>query len=779
MQPAIRATIAHISDLHINRSVDRGVVLDMLESLLAKVKPDVLIVSGDLANQPFPWQMKRAARRVQKIVKACGCKTHVVIPGNHDYKVGGNVGLGRLSRIPFELYFRQDGLTRGFWWRLGEGLRLAGCALWPWSDALREPPFTVNLEEEGISIFAVNSNTLAEMMAAGQVVARDLQALYRQIDRAQGSPDLAFAYRIALVHHHPAPLADTPEDLPAHVQDSFMMFYNAGLFVRELSRRDFNLVLHGHRHVAGFLRLGCEFPDKGRTVLPIASAGSASHPRPDDTRGHHFHVIEVLDDDTSRLKSWFFSATTEQLPGSCDYQVDTLDDVRRRRFRSFSVERKYSMREMRKKVQITPDGYSVVTLDCRGVRVTEPAVLESIPLSLVIGRPSYIRGVKPLYTSGGFEDVKVDVQDIHNFAARILLGRSYDAHSGTFDFGYACRVINAHVFTGEELIRHYGNTLDAEFSSITADEACESMSLTIEFPPNVDLQSLRFQAVAEYVPAPLKGFKDQRLDTGTGTRVHDEETERIRGYLRPGANSYSLNCPQPVPGMIYKIRWKFPEVRAAGGEELETAARIDTAQLQMLQFAGKVRDRDPEIQAEWNRQRSVLQSIGRDVNNFLDALSGKPRTSPAALEDFRLSMMVLDDQDQDQASALRFVCSYPEEAIKGEFYPGEGCAGFAFEKGRHILYHQKRDKIGMFIHRYEQRGDAQGEEPVMLASFPCLYPSGKGGRPIVIAVMNISSLVPATKLLRLFDADERQSAGVIRQIQAVVNYAAVKMLKLV
>ena len=67
------------------------------------------------------------------------------------------------------------------------------------------------------------------------------------------------------------------------------------------------------RHVAGFIRLGCEFRDKGRTVLPVASAGSASHPQPDDTRGHHFNLIEIFDDDTAQLKSWFFGGSTESI----------------------------------------------------------------------------------------------------------------------------------------------------------------------------------------------------------------------------------------------------------------------------------------------------------------------------------------------------------------------------------------------------------------------------------------------------------------------------------
>lgn len=70
MPPEKRVTIAQISDLHINRKVKQP-MKDMLKRVLQKIDPDVLIVSGDLANQPVWWQMKKAAKLVTEIQKGC------------------------------------------------------------------------------------------------------------------------------------------------------------------------------------------------------------------------------------------------------------------------------------------------------------------------------------------------------------------------------------------------------------------------------------------------------------------------------------------------------------------------------------------------------------------------------------------------------------------------------------------------------------------------------------------------------------------------------------
>jgi hypothetical protein len=156
-----------------------------------------------------------------------------------------------------------------------------------------------------------------------------------------------------------------------------------------LSRRDFNLVLHGHKHFAGCMRLGCELRGSGRTVLPIAAAGTALHPRPDDPRGHHFNLIEVYDDDTARLTSWFFSPSVTRTESTCEYDLDTIEDVRRRRYFIFRSRSSVTVGELCKTVEITLDGYSRVKEEFRhGSRLRPPATCEAYRPSPGICRSS-------------------------------------------------------------------------------------------------------------------------------------------------------------------------------------------------------------------------------------------------------------------------------------------------------------------------------------------------------------------------------------------------------
>jgi hypothetical protein len=379
--------------------------------------------------------------------------------------------------------------------------------------------------------------------------------------------------------------------------------------------------------------------DLGRTVLPIAAAGTATHPTPDDSRGHHLRLVKIFDDDTALLEERFFSADVEEKDGSRVYPLQTLDDVRHQRYEIFSKSKKYVVGEIRKKIEITLAGYSRIEINYRQCRVTAKDGLFKIPVSLRTERPSYWRGIERTadsLSSRAFRPGKGS--DLYRFVGDFDLGRLWKENDGAFHYGYSCRLINGHVLTGDEFARHYGGTKqESEWASITADVACDLLILEVQFPRTYNVKSLQFRAVAEYVPAPLRGTDDERLDRGQ-TKEHDEETDRISGNIREEENGRVFTCPQPVPGMIYKLRWTFP---SAGGTPppLNAAAMVQAAQEKLLGAATTAATKTPL--PLFAQVRSLLVGLARDISS---SVSGSD-------EPLDVSLMVFDES----SNRLRFV----------------------------------------------------------------------------------------------------------------------------
>lgn len=73
-------TLVHVSDLHFGRS-DQGVV-DALHESWRTLRPDLVVISGDLTQRAEPHEFE-AARRFLESLTESGMR-YVVVPGNHD-----------------------------------------------------------------------------------------------------------------------------------------------------------------------------------------------------------------------------------------------------------------------------------------------------------------------------------------------------------------------------------------------------------------------------------------------------------------------------------------------------------------------------------------------------------------------------------------------------------------------------------------------------------------------------------------------------------------------
>ena len=93
--------IAHLSDLHFGRGFDKD-LWRYVQATLSNEKPDVIVVSGDVVNSPWPLILFQAKKELNQLKQKCGARTLVLVPGNHDTGIWGNVRLW-----PFSILFRR------------------------------------------------------------------------------------------------------------------------------------------------------------------------------------------------------------------------------------------------------------------------------------------------------------------------------------------------------------------------------------------------------------------------------------------------------------------------------------------------------------------------------------------------------------------------------------------------------------------------------------------------------------------------------------------------
>ncbi|MGC2427965.1 MAG: metallophosphoesterase, partial [Nitrososphaeraceae archaeon] len=73
-----------LSDLHIG-GLFKGDAFDTIVEEVNNLKPDAIIISGDLTDDGLIFQFQQA----QKEIKKFDCPNLIIFPGNHDYRHTG------------------------------------------------------------------------------------------------------------------------------------------------------------------------------------------------------------------------------------------------------------------------------------------------------------------------------------------------------------------------------------------------------------------------------------------------------------------------------------------------------------------------------------------------------------------------------------------------------------------------------------------------------------------------------------------------------------------
>jgi hypothetical protein len=251
------------------------------------------IVDGDIGNFFRPW---RARRRISSILR--GAREYLldlsrrtlelepengqilVIPGNHDFRYRGFINRS-YSRTAFCLAFNE--FCRHTWFpHLNI---LIGC-------------FDSNVKLQNFDIAMGYVDPTA--------VDRFSRELTGRISTDKDFASAGHAFRIALLHHHPLPLAEAEslerrrrlERFIGRTLDGapeLLMLRNSGTFLDKLMRNDFRLLLHGHLHQPSALRLSkTEHNPPLDGWLEVLACGSTCVPGIDSN--FSFNSLHVFDD---------------------------------------------------------------------------------------------------------------------------------------------------------------------------------------------------------------------------------------------------------------------------------------------------------------------------------------------------------------------------------------------------------------------------------------------------------------------------------------------------
>lgn len=287
--------LAVISDLHIgygarskdlsphadSNTVDEKYLSKFIKFLQTQsIRADYLIIPGDITGKAHPEEFQLASEVILNIAKGLGVREENIlfVPGNHDKNwsvmpPGGRDSTGVLEAqmyapLKHDAWIFERALRRSPHYMLSDN----GLGIW---------------EFENLILVGYNSSRHDNSSASvhhGLVSQESLQWLDAEL---QSKNLTAGKVKIFLVHHHPVLYSDPFPDEP-----DFSAMTNAENLLNLLHKYNFDLLLHGHKHMPHFRTLieNSSFP------LVVLGAGSFSSLLGMPYHGHvsnQFHLLEI------------------------------------------------------------------------------------------------------------------------------------------------------------------------------------------------------------------------------------------------------------------------------------------------------------------------------------------------------------------------------------------------------------------------------------------------------------------------------------------------------
>jgi 3',5'-cyclic-AMP phosphodiesterase len=193
--------IAQVSDLHCGELTFQPTVMSRTIEAVNALRPDIVVVAGDLTAAGYEWEFEQAAEWLSQIQAP-----KVVIPGNHDSR---NVGYIHFERLFGERFSRY---RQAF-----------------------EPERAERLLATGFTVVGVDSSE--PDLDEGHVGRERYPWIRQQFDEPGD-------VKVFAIHHHLVPIPGTGRERN--------IITDAGDLLAHLTQLDIDLVLSGHKHVPFF-----------------------------------------------------------------------------------------------------------------------------------------------------------------------------------------------------------------------------------------------------------------------------------------------------------------------------------------------------------------------------------------------------------------------------------------------------------------------------------------------------------------------------------------------
>jgi 3',5'-cyclic AMP phosphodiesterase CpdA len=753
-------TIAHISDLHFTDSTSASD--PQLEALKqAIVDPehftdvkgvngvDVLAVTGDIVDSALKDVFAAGGRRLRGILEAsyrmrhfgqakswndalAACfgkaKTYFeevcdsanidksacafVVPGNHDARIKG------LMSIPFT---SQEDQLRAFYSVFGS-----------WAEGGHTVFNTKNGRKVvELATACLNSNDVDPYVSfatgrVGDVELNKLAALH-------ASEETRSAFKLALLHHHPMPIPEC-EVRSLMEDDAFLLLKNAGLLMRELVRGQVDLVLHGHKHHAGYTRVS--YPRSDDHEVTIVAAGNSALP----SAPNYFNLIQVSDAHAVRVvqlkrdASGTFAVDSER-------EIVPYEAVRKRlskkrqRAVEMAMDRYLPYLDSRiTDVAIDRHGDAIVTTDLIGLRGPENGQCEHIPWTVLSTR--------------GYGPTQPKIDALRHLAnRRVWWESSAPAGPGngtrpdrtsmvkgqirfsppiTHNESVDLRIVDL-VQNGFHMIAEY-KRLDTpdhpyERMSVTVGQMMKRLTLTVSFEEGLDAE--KQSTWAQVVDA-------------EGNTVYSE-TRHIGPALQKisGGRIASLSVGNPIPDFRYWICWDLLSRDQYLHDHYKKRSPAERAEFQHLSdelrnpvLGPAIRDYLIACKAE------LIEEFVIGGTSFFD-------------EDTSITLMAFDDSNM---SFYVVASTRGSSGSTSKWSYGEGLVGQAHRRNSALFFDNYSN--GLPEASYYKRDGSKGPHSFLIC-IPVGYPVDESlPDRLVLGVVNISSARHESRLRHFFSDDE-------------------------